>query len=85
MLQLMCVCVCVPVSQPHENVTGRGVCQWGKHITCMCSSGLSWLLRMPPVCHAHHRGLHFLAVQPNPDSDELNGLWLLQDREPPQI
>lgn len=24
------------------------------------------------------RGLHFLAVQPDPDSEELNGLWLLQ-------
>lgn len=30
-------------------------------------------------------GLHFLAVQPDPDSDELNGLWLLQDRPPPQF
>lgn len=31
------------------------------------------------------KGLHFLAVQPDPDSDELNGLWLLQDRDPPSI
>lgn len=31
------------------------------------------------------KGLHFLAVQPDPDSDELNGMWLLQDRMPPQI
>mmetsp|Transcript_8234 Transcript_8234/g.17643 ORF Transcript_8234/g.17643 Transcript_8234/m.17643 type:complete len:377 (-) Transcript_8234:811-1941(-) len=31
------------------------------------------------------KGLHFLAVQPDPDSEELNGLWLLQDRAPPQI
>lgn len=30
-------------------------------------------------------GLHFLAVQPDPDSDELNGMWLLQDRAPPQF
>ncbi|EFJ49209.1 hypothetical protein VOLCADRAFT_74347 [Volvox carteri f. nagariensis] len=31
------------------------------------------------------KGLHFLAVQPDPDSEELNGLWLLQDCEPPSI
>ena len=31
------------------------------------------------------RGIHFLAVQPDPDSEELNGMWLLQDRMPPQI
>jgi hypothetical protein len=31
------------------------------------------------------RGLHFLAVQPDPDSEQLNGLWLLQDSPPPQI
>jgi hypothetical protein len=31
------------------------------------------------------RGLHFLAVQPDPDSEDLTGLWLLQDRAPPQI
>lgn len=31
------------------------------------------------------RGLHFLAVQPDPDSEELNGLWLLQDRPAPNI
>eukprot|EP00877_Chromochloris_zofingiensis_P004936 jgi/Chrzof1/14443/Cz09g03050.t1 len=30
-------------------------------------------------------GLHFLAVQPDPDSEELNGLWLLQDRMPPNV
>ncbi|GIL44701.1 hypothetical protein Vafri_2222 [Volvox africanus] len=30
-------------------------------------------------------GLHFLAVQPDPDSEELNGLWLLQDCQPPSI
>ncbi|PNH02936.1 hypothetical protein TSOC_011060 [Tetrabaena socialis] len=30
-------------------------------------------------------GVHFLAVQPDPDSDELNGLWMLQDSEPPTI
>jgi len=36
-------------------------------------------------CKQGVMGLHFLAVQPNPDSEELNGLWLLQDREPPQI
>lgn len=30
-------------------------------------------------------GLHFLAVQPDPDSEDLNGLWLMQDKEPPQI
>lgn len=26
------------------------------------------------------KGIHFLAVQPDPDSDELTGIWLLQDR-----
>ncbi len=31
------------------------------------------------------RGLHFLAVQPDPDSEELNGLWLLMDRTPPNV
>lgn len=31
------------------------------------------------------KGLHFLAVQMDPESDDLNGLWLLQDREPPKI
>jgi hypothetical protein len=30
-------------------------------------------------------GLHFLAVQPDPDSEELNGLWLLLDKMPPSI
>lgn len=30
-------------------------------------------------------GLHFLAVQPDPDSEDLNGLWLLQDRMPPSV
>lgn len=30
-------------------------------------------------------GLHFLAVQPDPDSEELNGMWLLQDRMPPSV
>jgi len=35
--------------------------------------------------YASFRGIHFLAVQPDPDSEELNGLWLLQDRMPPQI
>jgi hypothetical protein len=39
-----------------------------------------WLTSLPPC-----RGLHFLAVQPDPDSEELNGLWLLQDRPTPQI
>ncbi|KIZ00213.1 hypothetical protein MNEG_7749 [Monoraphidium neglectum] len=31
------------------------------------------------------RGLHFLAVQPDPDSEDLTGLWLLQDRMPPNV
>ncbi|KAI8473792.1 MAG: PsaB RNA binding protein [Monoraphidium minutum] len=31
------------------------------------------------------RGLHFLAVQPDPDSEDLAGLWLLQDRMPPNV
>lgn len=39
--------------------------------------------------HHHHQtansGLHFLAVQPDPDSEELTGLWLLQDRTPPNV
>lgn len=30
-------------------------------------------------------GLHFLAVQPDPDSEELNGLWLLLDKVPPTV
>lgn len=30
-------------------------------------------------------GLHFLAVQPDPDSEELNGLWLLLDKMPPNV
>lgn len=30
-------------------------------------------------------GLHFLAVQPDPDSEELNGLWLLLDKLPPNV
>uniref|UniRef100_A0A383VNV1 Uncharacterized protein n=1 Tax=Tetradesmus obliquus TaxID=3088 RepID=A0A383VNV1_TETOB len=30
-------------------------------------------------------GLHFLAVQPDPDSEELNGLWLLLDKMPPSV
>lgn len=30
-------------------------------------------------------GLHFLAVQPDPDDEELNGLWLLLDKMPPSI
>ena len=34
---------------------------------------------------AEVKGLHFLAVQPDPDSEELNGLWLLLDRPPPAI
>jgi len=32
-----------------------------------------------------HSGLHFLAVQPDPDSEDLSGLWLLQDRMPPNV
>ncbi|GAX78823.1 hypothetical protein CEUSTIGMA_g6260.t1 [Chlamydomonas eustigma] len=36
-------------------------------------------------CKEGVRGVHFLAVQPDPDSEELNGLWLLQERSPPQI
>lgn len=36
-------------------------------------------------CKDGVKGLHFLAVQPDADSDELNGVWLLQDRPPPQI
>ncbi|MEW5300117.1 MAG: hypothetical protein WDW36_003071 [Sanguina aurantia] len=31
------------------------------------------------------KGLHFLAVQADPDAEDLNGLWLLQDRPAPQI
>lgn len=38
---------------------------------------------LSPFCAA--RGLHFLAVQPDPDSEELTGLWLLQDRMPPNV
>lgn len=30
-------------------------------------------------------GLHFLAVQPDADSEDLNGLWLLQERDAPKI
>lgn len=30
-------------------------------------------------------GLHFLAVQPNADTDEVNGLWLLLDKAPPSL
>lgn len=30
-------------------------------------------------------GLHFLAIQPDPESEEVAGLWLLQQREPPKI
>lgn len=30
-------------------------------------------------------GLHFLAIQPDPDGEELSGLWLLLDRPPPAI
>lgn len=30
-------------------------------------------------------GLHFLAVQPDPDSEELKGLWLLLDKLPPNV
>jgi hypothetical protein len=30
-------------------------------------------------------GLHFLAVQPDPDAEELNGLWLLLDKLPPNV
>ncbi|KAL6760686.1 PsaB RNA binding protein [Haematococcus lacustris] len=36
-------------------------------------------------CKQAVKGIHFLAVQPDPDSEELSGLWLLQDRPPPQI
>eukprot|EP00199_Chlamydomonas_sp_CCMP681_P001952 CAMPEP_0119108890 /NCGR_PEP_ID=MMETSP1180-20130426/16009_1 /TAXON_ID=3052 ORGANISM="Chlamydomonas cf sp, Strain CCMP681" /NCGR_SAMPLE_ID=MMETSP1180 /ASSEMBLY_ACC=CAM_ASM_000741 /LENGTH=379 /DNA_ID=CAMNT_0007094565 /DNA_START=8 /DNA_END=1147 /DNA_ORIENTATION=- len=36
-------------------------------------------------CKQGVKGLHFLAVQPNPDSEDLTGLWLLSDREPPQV
>lgn len=36
-------------------------------------------------CKEGVRGLHFLAVQPDADSEDLNGLWLMQDRAPPQI
>ncbi|KAG1667472.1 hypothetical protein FOA52_012227 [Chlamydomonas sp. UWO 241] len=36
-------------------------------------------------CKIGVKGIHFLAVQSDPDSDELNGLWLLQDRVPPAI
>lgn len=36
-------------------------------------------------CKQGVKGLHFLAVQPDPDSDELNGMWLLQDRPIPSI
>jgi hypothetical protein len=30
-------------------------------------------------------GLHFLAVQPDPDAPELSGLWLLRDVAPPRV
>ena len=30
-------------------------------------------------------GLHFLAVQTDPEADSCAGFWLLQDREPPKI
>jgi len=30
-------------------------------------------------------GLHFLAVQTDPEADSCSGFWLLQDREPPKI
>jgi hypothetical protein len=30
-------------------------------------------------------GLHFLAVQPDPDAEDLNGLWLLLDKLPPNV
>jgi hypothetical protein len=30
-------------------------------------------------------GLHFLAVQPEPDAEESNGLWLLLDKLPPNV
>ena len=43
------------------------------------------LMAIPVFTLSPHRGIHFLAVQPDPDSEELNGLWLLQDRAPPQI
>lgn len=31
------------------------------------------------------KGLHFLAVQADPESEDLNGLWLLQEREYPSL
>lgn len=31
------------------------------------------------------RGLHFLAIQPDPDAEDLTGIWLLQDRMPPNV
>lgn len=37
---------------------------------------------LPPTPRS---GLHFLAVQPDPDSEDVTGLWLLQDRMPPNV
>jgi len=31
------------------------------------------------------KGIHFLAVQPDADADELTGIWLLQEAAPPSI
>uniref|UniRef100_A0A061R087 Rna binding protein n=1 Tax=Tetraselmis sp. GSL018 TaxID=582737 RepID=A0A061R087_9CHLO len=31
------------------------------------------------------RGLHFLAVQSDPEAEQCDGFWMLQEREPPKI
>ena len=35
--------------------------------------------------HHVHRGLHFLVVQRDPDSEDSKGLWLLLEKELPSI
>lgn len=34
---------------------------------------------------AERRGLHFLAVQSDPEAEKCDGFWMLQDRDPPEI
>jgi hypothetical protein len=50
-----------------------------------CSSLADAAQSLPAPRPRPPSGLHFLAVQPDPDSEELTGLWLLQDRMPPNV
>lgn len=80
-----CVCLHVMGEEWCENCGSGSLAATQELTASVCDQNwhdvLLTLRSYPPL----YRGLHFLAVQPDPDSEELKGLWLLQDREPPQI